>query len=318
MSHDVTAPERIILFQSNEKDFDAGICNFFVEQDYAVNDIFEKIHFDNATAIYLPMYLYEGRYDASYNCLIGFKEKQLGTGTDFSLNTTIKEKTVTKWRPYNGTARNNFAFLSLAFEGKEIIPELAEWTRTFPYEPVYGKNFDISLLQGKGFQILPHNLDKEATWHKWGTKTIEELAEQLALSQLPSGEQIKDFRSNHSYDMKHEGRLFLVPFWFVYYYYNKEKHFVLMDGLGKNLHGSTPIDEKRVSTVRNLQRLGKWALWLGIILGIALITQAGFWPGLITFLVVWLGLKFFTKLTVKNIIETARAVRRAAYDRMAK
>ncbi|MDR2424488.1 MAG: Com family DNA-binding transcriptional regulator [Prevotellaceae bacterium] len=315
MHQDVAAPERIILFKTQENDFDTGICNFFVDQDYAVNDIFEKVQLENVTPIYLPMYLYEGRYDATYSCSVGQKETQLRVGSDFSGNKTVKEKTVTKWTPYNGTARDNYAFLSLAFEGKEITPELAEWTRSFPYEPVYGQKFDINLLSGKGFQILPHNLDREATWHKWGVSTLEYLSEQLAYSQIPGGQQIRDFRSNCSYDPKHDGRLFLVPFWFVYYYYDNKQFFVLMDGLGKNIHGSTPIDEKRVKDVRNLEKLGKWGLWIAIILGIVLMS-VHFLTALIAFVVIWLGLKFFTRWKVGSIIKTARNIRTEAYNKL--
>jgi hypothetical protein len=315
MSQDVAAPEKIILFRTEEKDFDTNICRFFVDQDYAVNDIFEKVGLDNVTPVYLPMYLFEGTYEANYNCSVGYQETELRTGSDFSGNKTTKEKTVTKWRPTSGTAKDNYAFLSLAFEGEEIIPELADWTKTFPYEPTFGQNFDLELLKGKGLQVLPHNLDKEATWHKWGEETIKYLAEQRAYAQLPAGEKIKDFKSTFSHEQRHDGRLFLVPFWFVYYHYDDEKHFVLMDGLGKNIHGTTPIDTKRYKAVRNFKRLGKWALWIGVIL-LALIwwSPAGLVAGLITGLVSWLGLKFFAKYKAKNIIEKARKIRKKAYD----
>lgn len=315
-SQDVAAPERIILFKTKESDFDEAICRFFVDQDYTVNDIFDKVHMENATPIYLPMYLFEGKYEANYSCQIGYKESQVSVGTNLSGNKTVKEKTVTKWRPTSGTAKNNYAFLSLAFEGQELIPELAEWTKTFPYDPVTAQAFNVDLLEG--YQILPHNLDRETTWHKWGADTIKYLAEQEAHRQIPGDEQIKDFRTTFSYDEKHEGRLFLVPFWFIYYNYENEKHFVLLDGLGRNINGSTPFDEARYKSVRKLEKLGKWAFWLGLLLGILLMSPFGFWAGLIIGAVTWLGLKFFAKFKIKNIIESARTIRQEAYNRLVK
>jgi Mu-like prophage protein Com. len=313
---DIAAPERMILFKTKENDFDQAICHFFVDQDYAMNDIFEKVQMENATPIYLPMYLFEGKYEANYSCQIGYEENEMSVGRNLSGDKTIKSKTVTKWRPTSGTAKNNYAFLSLAFEGQEIIPELAEWTKTFPYDPVSAQAFDIESL--KGYQILPHNLDRETTWHKWGAETIKYLAEEEAHRQIPGNEKIKDFRTTFSYDQKHEGRLFLVPFWFIYYNYENQKHYVLLDGLGQNIHGSTPIDEQRYKSVRNFERLGKWSLWIGILLTIILWMSAGFAVGAISGLICWLGLKFFSKFKVKSIIENARTIRREAYNRIMK
>lgn len=316
MVEDVAAPERVILFRTTEDDFDQAICKFFVDEDYTVNDIFEKIQMENATPIYLPMYLFEGKYEANYSCEIGYKEQQVTAGKSLSGDTTIREKTVTKWRPTSGTAKNNYAFLSLAFEGQEIIPELAAWTKTFPYDPLTAQPFDVEKL--KGHQILPHNLDRENTWHKWGAETIKYLAEQEAYSQVPDNEEIRNFKTTFSYDEKHEGRLFLVPFWFVYYNYNDQKHYVVFDGLGRNLNGSTPMDEQRYKEVQKFQKLGKWS-WA---IGIAAIILLGVIPFIswgISFVIGvagWIFLKFFSKRKVKTIIETARKIRQEAFDRI--
>jgi phage FluMu protein Com len=312
-SQNVAAPERVILFQTQEADFDHAICKFFVDQDYTVNDIFEKVHMENATPIYLPMYLFEGKYEANYSCQIGYRETQVST--NFS-GDKLKEKTVTKWRPMSGTAKNNYAFLSLAFDGQEIIPELAEWTRTFPYDPITAQPFDVEKL--KNFQILPHNMDKETTWHKWGAETIKDLAEQEAHRQLPGDEEIKDFRTSFSYDEKHDGRLFLVPFWFIYYNYEGQKHFVVYDGLGRNIHGTTPLDEARYKSEQTFLKLAKWSLWIGLLLGVIFLSFAGFVGALITFGVAWLGLRIFSKWKAKNIIESARAIRQAAFNQVVK
>ena len=319
MQRDIAAPERVIAFKSSDKDFERQICDYFLDDDYAVNDIFEKVEMDNTTAVFLPMFLFEGKFEANYNCSVGYQETQLSTGTNLSGERTIKEKTVTKWRPLSGTAKGNYAFLSLAFEGDEIIPELAEWTRTFPYDPVSAQPFKMDIISGQGCQILPHNLDRETTWHKWGTSTIEYQAKNEAENQLPQGEKIKDFRTTFSYDPKHDGRMFLVPFWFVYYNYNTQKHFVLMDGLGRNIHGSIPQDFARINEVNKLQKLGKWGLWIGIALAL-LVTiipiDGSFVVGLFLGLGAWLGLKFWTKSKVKGIFAAAREIRKAGHDRV--
>ena len=315
---DIAAPERIIVFKTNKDDFGDAVCKYFVEQDYTVNDIFEKIHLENATPIYLPMYLFEGKYEADYKCDIGYIETQQRFVRNFSDVITIKDKKITKWMPTAGTARDNYAFLSLAFEGEQLIPELAEWTKIFPYKAISAQNFKADLVE-KGSQILPHNLDKEATWHKWGASIIQDLAEEKAYEQASSGAMIRDFKTTFSYDQKHDGRLFLVPFWFVYYYYDNQKHFVLLDGIGENIRGTTPPDINRQKATRRLVKLGKWSLRIGIIMGIIIgINLGGFVVGTIEFVGIWQGLKYFSKYKVKNIIKTAREIRHEACKKIVK
>jgi len=316
MQQEVPAPERMIVFKATKSDFGRAIGKFFVDQDYAVNDIFDRVQMDNVASIYLPMYLFEGKYEANYSCNIGYKEKELGVG---GYSGKVKERTVTKWRPANGTTKGNYAFLSLAFDGPEITPELAEWTTTFPYDPESSKPFDIEHL--KDFSILPHNLDKKTTWHKWGTQLIEITAQDAAYDQLPAGNQIDAFKCTFSYEEKHDGRLFFVPFYFVYYNYNNEKFFVVSDGLGNNLHGNVPFDEDRWKQVKSMKRLAALGLWGGLALAILLAFIIGFGSGgIITggilFLVSWLGTKFFSKSKIKGIIEGARKFRQDAFNRI--
>jgi hypothetical protein len=314
MSEEVAAPERMILFKAAEADFERAIGKFFVDEDYTANDIFERCQMQNVASIYLPMYLYEGTYEANYSCNIGYRETAVGVGYDGK----AKEKTVTKWRPASGTAKGNYAFLSLAFDGPELTPELAEWTTTFPYDPISAKQFDVADL--KDFSILPHNLDRETTWHKWGTQLIDQTAKNAAYDQLPDGQQIDQFKCSFNYPEKHTGRLFLVPFYFVYYNYNNQKFFAVMDGLGNNFHGNTPFDEARWKEVQKLKTIAKIGLWGGLaiaaLLGIMMLGKGGLFIGGLVFLAAWLGTKFFTKSKIKGIIEGARAIRKAAFDRI--
>jgi phage FluMu protein Com len=310
MNREVAAPERIIPFTTTEDDFEQAICKFFVDQDYTVNDIFDRVHMENIASVYLPMYLFEGKYEASYSCSVGYHETENSGG---------KTRTITRWQPASGTAKSNYAFLSLAFDGQEIIPELAEWTKTFHYDPLTAQAFKPELITGKGYQILPHNLDRETTWHKWGANAVEQLARQEAYRQLPSGEQIRDFKSTFNYDKIHDGRLFLAPFRFVYYNYEDQKYFVLFDGLGKNIHGTTPTDRKRYKTVKKLQLLGKWSSSAGIVLAVSVgVATSSPVAGAIVGALAWLGLKFYSRFKVKRIIENARNIRREAFNRIVK
>jgi len=99
-AQDLSAPGRIIPFAATEKDFERAIADYFlglgdqknvdeelsgddyddldwssiVNSKYIPVDIFEKIEIENATAIYLPMYLFEGKFEAEYTCSLQKKD----------------------------------------------------------------------------------------------------------------------------------------------------------------------------------------------------------------------------------------------------
>jgi len=282
ISQNVAVPERMILFRTTANDFEMAIGNLFVHKDYVINDIFDKMKMENATPIYLPMFLYEGKYE---------------------INNIFR------------TVKNRYAYLCLAYEGQEIIPELAEWTKTFPYNPTTTQAFDSSKL--KGYQILPQNIDKETVWNNLNAKVMNNQAE---------------------YNEENDGRLILVPFWFVYYMYGNQKHYVMFDGLGKNLCASVPEDEERKESIQFLKNLGNTWSWIyGILLFIlslvwgfvtgffrhnfmALLIGSffGFIVGLIVGLGSWAGLVFYSKYRVKKIFKDSRKIRQAAFNRIIK
>jgi len=244
----MVSPEMIVPFKTTEKDFKQAVCRHLLgtESDNIVCDIFDKVEMDNVTAIYLPMYLFEGKYETEYKCTLVWSEKN----ADGEKYTCSKDE--------SGNVKSNYSILCLAYDGLEITEELAEWTHCFPYDPAAVQTFKSEFVTGKGYQILPRNLDREATWNKWGADIIEDEAEQEAFKQLPEKTDriIRDYRSMFDYHAKHEGHLILAPFWFVYYTYDYQKYFLMMDGLGKHTNGSKlPQDENIYEEVKKNKKL---------------------------------------------------------------
>jgi len=314
---EVAMPERMILFQKTETDFKNAICNYFIKKDYVVNDIFEKIQMKNATPIYLPMFLYEGKYEANYSYSVSALDV-IRRGANYNLQREM----------HDGVVKNRYAFLCLAYDGPEIAPELAAWTKTFSYDPVTAKVFDTAKL--KNILTLPHNIDKEATWHTWGREVIERQAARDASKQLAYNGSVLQI-TLLDYDEKHEGRLILVPFWFVHYMYSNQKHYVMYDGLGRDIRASIPLDKERIKLVETLKNLrSTWSLVIGILAAIlsgALlfvvenITHAienGFLIGgpLIVGFACWLGLCLYSYSRETKLIEGSRKIRQAAFDRI--
>ena len=139
--------------------------------------------------------------------------------------------------------------------------------------------------------------DADLVWTKYGDSLVNELASDNARQQL-SGEEIKDFHASNSYDLKHNGRLVLAPFWFVYYTYNNQRYYYIMDGLGENNTMSTPVDQNEVNFVNGKERIKKIVNWCWP-LAIVMWWLINFTAAIIT-LVVW----FIAKIVVKKVMDS--------------
>lgn len=302
MEKEMEMPERILTFRTSKEDFERGVLNLLVQEPYAPNDIFELSEFKDVEGIYLPMYLYEGKYECSWNCSVGYYENEVVATSD---GKGVKNKKVLKYRPQSGITKDNFALVCAAYEGKEIKPELIEYARAYDYDKQLAKAFESSDLEGYNFVL--HNLDKESTWDKYGESSIKYVAEHKSHEQVP-GDDWKDFRCTVSTDKSHDGRLVYLPFWMVYYDYNGEHHYAIMDGTGNSsITGSTPIDHARYESVQKWFKIAKYVKWaafaslLTILKGIFVIPVI-VWLG-------YLGLKIFAKINEKKIVSDNKKIR---------
>jgi len=304
MDKEMDTPDRIVTFKTSKEDFERELLAFLAKEDYAPNDIFDLTEFANVDGIYLPMYLYEGKYESSWNCSVGYSENEVVASSD---GKSVKNTTVIKYRPQSGTTKSDYAFVCLAYEGEEVKEELVNYARTFNYDKHGAKAFEPKFLEG--FNFMLHNLDKEATWDKWGADTIDYIAEQNSISQVP-GETYKDFIYSVSTDTKHDGRLVFIPFWMVYYTYNDEQHHVIMDGTGNNgITGSTPIDWERKAAVQKWYDIAKYVKW-GAWASLGFLLLHFFWYAPAAVWIAFFAIKFYAKSNERKILDENKAIRR--------
>lgn len=294
----VPVPERVIVFKTTENDFEQCLVKNLVDRDYVPTDIFQCINPGNVIKAYLPMFLYEGTYQSSWSCKVAIEVNEVRASGN-----SVKNKTVKKFTPHTGTSQGNFAFLCLAYEGKDIPEELRTFCSRFPYNIMASKEYDPALL-GIGGDDSPMTMamdtDTDLVWNKYGNDLVNELACDNALQQL-SGDEIKDFRASNSYDLKHNGRYVLAPFWFVYYTYNNEKHYFIMDGLGEKVSMTTPVNNEEVAFVESKEKIKTIATWLWP-LALVVMYFFGFNAGIIT-LGIWLVGKIVTNKMMNKEIE---------------
>lgn len=296
---DTPAPERIIPFTTTQDDFEAAIVNALVNTDYVDRHVFEGINPDNIFQQYLPMYLFEGTYMSSWSCESAYKDQkvEISGGGIFDDNKEISTKEVKKWRPQNGTATGNFAFLCLANEGDKAVPdELREFTKLFPYNVMCSKEFRPELLSLSENQLgIAKNADATLIWQKHGKEMVDRTAENAALNQI-GNQEIRNFRASSSFTLSTKGVYVLAPFWFVYYTFKNQKYYFLMDGLGENTSFTYPVDQEDVAFTESKEKVKTIVKWLWP-LAFVVMYFAGFVPGLVS-LVVW----FIAKLIVNKVM----------------
>lgn len=296
---DVPMPERIIPFTTNEQTFENALVNTLVNQDYVPTDVFDSISAGDVIQTYLPMYLFEGTYNASWSCESSYTDQKVSVGNNiFDGSQSVSTKNVKKWRPQNGSAAGNFAFLCLANEGNDLPEELRQFTRLFPYDVLMSKEFEPDMIdyEDDNLMTLERNADVQLVWQKHGKDMVEETAKNSALFQLGKQE-IRNFRASSSYTLTTPGRFVLAPFWFVYYNYGGEQYYFLMDGIGERAEYSYPINQEEVKFVHEKENIAKYAGWAWPI-SIVMWFLFDFYTGIIT-LMAWL----IAAIVVKNIMQ---------------
>lgn len=318
VSKQVPIPERVIVFKTNESNFEQSMINSLIETDYVPTDIFSVINPGNIIKAYLPMYLYEGVFQASWSCMVGTQETEMRASSD---GKSVKNKTVIKYRPSNGNSSGNFAFLCLAYEGEDVPKELQQFTSTFPYDPFDSKEYDPDLLgleADSSIQTLAMNADSDIVWNKYGSGLVDNIAESSASKQA-AGDYIKDFRVSSNYNLSSKGRYIMAPFWFVYYNYKESKFYYIMDGIGSHDSVSTPVDQEQVAVVNKYKSIKKW-VGLAWILAFAI----GFTPLGWTVAFIYAICAFIARITtniimnkkIKTYLDGKREERRAAAGKM--
>lgn len=314
-------PERYIPFSTQEGDFERSMVNALIEQDYVPKNIFEAINTDNVFRAYLPMYLYEGSYQAAWSCESSYMEQQVKIKDNWTdSGKTLSTKDVKKWRPQNGNAAGNFAFLCVANEGTEDLPqELREFTYQFPYDVMQSKEFDGDLLKEEDERLItiPRNADSALVWQKHGKDLVDSTAQNAALNQI-GDQEIRKFRASSSFNLTTKGEYILAPFWFVYYTYNNQRYNYMMDGTGQRHSYNYPVDDAEVAFVNGKEKIKKIVKWLWLLffllLFIAPIEVS------IGYLVAWfIGKIIVNKVMDKQIrehLDESKAARRASAARL--
>lgn len=311
---DVPVPERIIPFTTNEQTFENAMTNALINQDYVPTNIFEAISTGDVIQTYLPMYLFEGTYNASWSCESSYMDQKVKISSN-----SVSTKDVKKWRPQNGNAAGNFAFLCLANEGNEIPDELRQFTKLFPYDVMMSKEYADGMIDfnDENMMTLERNADETLIWQKHGKDMVEQTAKKAALNQI-GDQEIRNFRASSSFNLTTRGKYIYAPFWFVYYNYAGNQYHFLMDGIGERTQYSYPVNQEEVDFVKGKEKIKSYVSWLWA-LSLLLWYFFDFTTAFVYFIVWLIGKFVVNKIMNKKIqeqLDDSRSQRQESANRM--
>ncbi len=99
----------ILPFSTTPNQFEIAALKWLSEGDYTPDDILEGSLFNNQVGMYLPMWLFTGKYDGEWSASSGYDRQEEHWDKSFDGKKLVKKtRTVTDWRPSNGNCKGDF------------------------------------------------------------------------------------------------------------------------------------------------------------------------------------------------------------------
>ena len=158
----LNATEKIIPFKTDDDDFEIRALNYLSQGDLTPDDILEGSLFTDQVGVFIPMWVFEGRYDGSWSASSGYNrnEEYYGKGIDGKMK--MMTRTVTDWRPANGACKGDFMFLACGNNDNFISKDVKTFANHTQIEKNDIVDFDSHFTEG--FSLLEMNLDSNLCW----------------------------------------------------------------------------------------------------------------------------------------------------------
>ena len=258
--------EKILPFSTTKEEFEIAALEWLSEGDLTPDDILESSMFNNQVGVYLPMWMYVGRYDGSWSASSGYLREEEYVGKSFDgKKLERKTRTVTDWRPSNGNCKGDFQFLATASADSSIPSSV----KAFSHDVEVTRNNlkDFKLEYSQGFSLLEIQLESDECWELHGEWQANHYVESVTKQRIP-GDKYKDFYVDAVYDLTNKVSCY-VPFWLRNYKYSNEDFHLYMDGSNTiRINGERPIDQDRSAEVDKLKTQGGIGCGVAVFIGI--------------------------------------------------
>lgn len=263
--------KQIIPFTQSEEDLREQLFDSFVTNRGIPTDIFDSLKLLSLKQYYLPMASFSGSYETSWSCTIVYRHKNKD-GEEYK-----------EYHPHSGVTYGDFDNV-LAFVGEdeglpsELTTYLYQSAPSWNGEYICSKSvpFDSSLLldkEGNGISTVSLDLLDGDDRFIRASGYVYNCAHRHAYRQCSGGlnGSVEDFDDSTRVTHRLDG-IFLVPVWYGEYSYNGERYTYAMGDQGGNFELSSPQDS--TDDIRGWKLFGRFALMLGLLLGIFLISKA--------------------------------------------
>lgn len=248
----IKSVDKILPFSTTDDEFEIAALIWLSEGELTPDDILEGSLFNNQVGVYLPMWLFDGRYDGSWSASSGYEriEEYIGKSFDGKKLET-KTRTVTDWRPSNGSCKGDFQFLATASSESSIPANVKAFSHNVEVTHNNLKDFKTEYTQG--FSMIELELDPDNCWNLFGKIQAEYFVERLTEKRIP-GDKYKDFYVDAVYDLNKKTSCY-VPFWLRNYKYKDDGFHLYMDGTNTlRIDGERPVDKERSNVLKEIDK----------------------------------------------------------------
>ena len=304
--------EKILPFSTTTAEFEIAALTWLSQGDLTPDDILDSSLFNNQVGVYLPMWLFDGRYDGSWSASSGYQrtEEYVGKSLDGKKLET-KTRTVTDWRPSNGSCKGEFQFLATASSESSIPSSVKVFSHNVEVTRNNLKDFKVEYTQG--FSLLEIQLESDECWDLFGRIQADHYVEGMSKKRIP-GDTYKDFYVDAVYDLNKSTSCY-VPFWLRNYKYNDEDFFLYMDGTSvSRIDGVRPVDENRKDNLKDIDKSRNIGCVIFVVIAMIPVLadqiedefKAGFFWVIAVIAVIWVLVKNNQK---KTIISESKQIR---------
>jgi len=236
----------LIPLTVEQRALEHAVYGYMAGGHYTPDDLVEHAVLTKVERFYAPAYLFTGEYEAQWTASFGYDRRETYTEYETRYENghtrkvpVSKSRTVTDWRPVNGSDTGKFAVIGYSGHGlpSDVTPLIE---RTGGGGNV--TDFDVSFVTG--LETQPFAISERDTYSQRALPQINQVIE-TSVMRHAQGDRQRDWHWTSRIDK--DGHSVLVPLCHVVFEYEGKSYNVWTDGtdVGKLVGDTLPMDQKR-------------------------------------------------------------------------
>jgi uncharacterized Zn finger protein (UPF0148 family) len=242
---------KILEFKISETQARATFNEWLVSGDFTPQDISNVSTVQKARRVFVPTWFLSGSYMGDWTASSGYDRRETYThytkvhgtyknGKSYTKSVPeTRTRTVTDWKPSNGTIHGQFTTLKFANSNVDaqlgrIVADKTQWRSS---DLIDFEKFDMS-----EYEVLPYQLDKDEAYAQYKPELEVKVRNDITVP----GDRYRDLRYN--YQSNYTSTKIYYPIYLYEYTYYNESHIAIIDARDiNNIFGTRPKDNKLIS-----------------------------------------------------------------------